>query len=666
MEKIKSRVIELENELKRYAKEYYTLDNPSISDYDYDKLYQELKNLLNDYPQFLENDSITRTIGYDILDKFTKVDHTYPMYSLDNAFSEDDLISFNERIIKEVNKVDFVLEPKIDGLAISLTYEDGVLIQGVTRGDGLIGEDVTNNIKTIQSIPLKLKDNIDLVVRGEVYLKRSNFIRINEIQESLNKPLFANARNAAAGSLRQLDSKVAAARKLDAFFYTVANYNDLELETHYESLSFLKEQGFDVNDQIVQINDLSNIMNEIEKIHSKREINDYDIDGAVLKVNSFSIQEQLGFTAKYPKFAIAYKFPAEQVTTKLIDIVYTVGRTGQITPNALLEPVFVAGSKVSKATLHNIEYIHNKDIRINDEVIIHKAGDIIPEVVGPVLDKRDSSSKQVEMISNCPICNSELQKIEDSVDYYCLNEQCPAKAIETYIHFASRKAMNIIGLGDRIVEEFYNDGLIKGIADIYLLKDKENEIVNKEGFGQKSFENLISSIEESKKASLARLLFALGIRHLGEKSAKLIAQHFDSIDDIMDASVEQLTNIAEIGPMIAQSINQYFSLEDNRVLIQRLKDIGLEMNNEKLIIDESSQFTNKTIVLTGTLENYKRSELAKILEAKGAKISGSVSAKTDLVIYGTSAGSKLEKAEKLEIKTLSESELIEILEKENA
>ncbi|MDL2212277.1 NAD-dependent DNA ligase LigA, partial [Erysipelotrichaceae bacterium OttesenSCG-928-M19] len=620
MNDIVKKINELETRLKKYAYEYYTLDNPSISDYEYDQQYQELKQLLATYPEYLQNDSITRTIGYEILDKFNKVNHVYPMYSLDNAFNIDDLLNFDHRIKKEFSNYAYVLEPKIDGLAISLTYEDGYLVQGVTRGDGQIGEDVTNNIKTIQTIPIVLNKKINLTIRGEVYLKRSNFNLLNEKQHALGLPLFANARNAAAGTLRQLDSSVVAQRKLDAYFYTVANYQELELQSHYESLQFLKELGFCVNEQIVQLDTIDNVLDEIQKIENKRSSNDYDIDGAVLKVNDFKTQELLGFTAKFPKFAIAYKFAAEEVETQLEDIIYTVGRTGQITPNAVLTPVVVAGSTVSRATLHNYDYIQQKDIRVGDFVVIRKAGDIIPEVVRALSNKRKPDSQKVMMIKQCPICYHPLQQINNSVDYYCLNPNCPAKQIEAIIHFASRKAMNIVGLGERIVEQFYNDGLFKSIADIYRLQDKEAMIVEKEGFGQKSFTNLITSINASKEASLDRVLFGLGIRHLGEKGAKILTKHYSTMYDIIQAQYDDLVLIDEIGPKIAQSLVDYFKIAENIELINTLSTLGLKMENKQTANQSNSEFSNKVVVITGTLENYKRDELINILESKGAKL----------------------------------------------
>lgn len=660
----KTRIEELEKLLKQYAYEYYTLDNPSVEDYEYDHYYQELNSLLQEYPQYIQNDSITRTIGYGILDKFVKIKHEYPMYSLDNVFNFAQLENFIHKINVEFTNLEYVVEPKIDGLAISLTYEKGLFKQAVTRGNGLEGEDVSQNIKTIKAIPLVLKQPLDLVIRGEVYLKRSNFDKLNEQRALNNEPLFANARNAAAGTIRQLDSKIVAQRKVDAFFYNIANYEQLGLKTHQQALDLLQELGFSVNDQIKKVNNFNEMQQVITNIMEKRDINDYDIDGSVIKVNDFYIQQELGFTAKYPKFAVAFKFPAQQVKTKLLDIVYTVGRTGQVTPNAILAPVSVAGTTVSRATLHNFDYLHAKDIRLNDEVIIRKAGDIIPEVVKPIIESRESSSYPVLMIEDCPICHHRLEKVADSVDYYCLNPHCPAKIIEEMIHFASRKAMNIVGLGESIIEDFYNYGLLKDSSDIYLLKDKKDEIINLEGFGEKSFTKLIESIEESKQRPLANFLFALGIRHLGEKNAQILTKYYDNLDDLMNTSYEKLINIHEIGDKIATSLLNYFNEEKNQILIEKFKAYGLTTPNEKSVINENSYFSNKSIVITGTLENYKRSDLTKLLESKNAKVSNSVSKKTDLLISGVDPGSKYEKALTLGITIMDEQALSEILNKE--
>lgn len=665
MESVKNKINELENKLKKYSYEYYTLDNPSISDIEYDELYNELKNLLNTYPQFISNDSITRRIGYETLDKFEKIEHVYPMYSLDNAYSFEDIIDFNERIKKDFNKYEYVLEPKIDGLAISLTYKDGLLISASTRGNGIIGENVTNNVKTIADIPLVLKDKIDLVVRGEIYLKRSQFKIINEEQVKNGNNPFVNARNAAAGTLRQLDSKIVAQRKLSAYFYNIANYQELNINSHLAALNLLKEQGFKVNDQIIKINDLSKIMIEINNIEAKREINDYDIDGCVIKIDNLLMQEKLGFTAKYPRFAIAYKFNAEEVSTLLKDIIYTVGRTGQITPNAILEPVFIAGTTVSKATLHNFDFIEAMDIRVYDEVKIHKAGDIIPEVLSVNYKARNNQQFKSKMIEFCPICNSKL--VKQGVDYYCINDNCPAKKIESLIHFTSRNAMNITGLGEKNMELFFNDNIIKDIKDIYLFEKYQDQIIIKEGFGLKSYNNLLNSINSSKNNSLDKFIFGLGIRHLGLKKAKILCKNFASINDIINASYDDLIKIKDFGDSVASSVVDYFKNIDNINMINELRQLGLLLNNNLYSnnnLASNSYFANKNIVLTGTLVHFKRDELKELLEAKMANVINSVSKKTDFIIAGEKAGSKLTKAKELNITILSEEELIKYLEED--
>lgn len=661
MTSIEKKVAKLEKDLKRYAYEYYTLDKPTISDHEYDMLYKELSDIYQEHPELISNDSITRTVGYQVLSSFKKVKHEYPMYSLDNTFNENDLVAFDKRIQKELKHYTYVLEPKIDGLAISLTYKNGLLLRGVTRGDGVVGEDVTSNIKTVKSIPLKLSKPINLTVRGEIYLKRTDFEVLNMMQEEQGLPLFANTRNAAAGSIRQLDSRIAAKRNLSAFMYNVANYNELGLKTHYESLTFLKELGFDVNDQIVKDQNIASLKRNIDKIEAQRVQNDYDIDGAVIKIDSFKQQEQLGFTIKYPKFAIAYKFDTIKAVTKVLDIIYTVGRTGQVTPNAVLEPVLVDGSVVSRATLHNFDYLHSKDIRKNDYVLIHKAGDVIPEVISYIKEKRPKNSKPEVMIKDCPICHGKLEQINNSVDYFCLNPDCPAKEIETIIHFASRKAMNITGLGERIVENFYNDGLLKHISDIYLLKNKKDTIINKEGFGEKSFTKLIESIEKSKNNSFSRILFGLGIRHLGEKSAKIIARHYKSLDELMVATYEDLLNIDEIGPTIAQAIIDYFNNADNMKIINALKQAGLSFKEETNKSRSNSIFANKTLVITGTLQKYTREELTSILEDLNANVTNSISKSTNYLIVGENPGSKLDKAQRLGIDILKEEQLEQLI-----
>ena len=662
---IKNKIEELEKTLKQHSYQYYTLDQPVISDYEYDLLYQELKKTYDKYPELIVNDSIIDKIGYSTLEKFNKIEHLYPMYSLDNAFSFTDLDDFDNRIKKEFTSIEYIVEPKIDGLAISITYKDGYLVSAITRGNGLIGEDVTNNVKTILSIPQVLKERINLVVRGEVYLRKSIFEQINLVQRQKNANEFANVRNAAAGTLRQLNSKIVAQRKLSVYFYNIANYEELNIKTHQQALEFLKEFGFEVNDQIQKVDSISKVENVINKIENNRELNDYEIDGAVIKVNDLNIQKSLGFTSKYPKFAIAYKFAAKQVATKILDIIFSVGRTGQITPNAVLEPVEVAGSRVSKATLHNYDYVKNKDIRINDNVIIQKAGDVIPEVVKPIVETRNGSEKELIMPDVCPICSTKLVHLNDSVDLFCTNPICPAKNIEYIIHFASKKAMNIVGLGERIIEQFFNDGILKDVSDIYRLKDQKDTIVNKDGFGLKSYNNLIESIESSKKVSLERFLFALGIRHVGEKSAKILAQNYKKIDNFTKLNFDELTNIPEIGPMIAKSVISYFSDEKNIELINTLIDLGIDIEIKETINVEENFFSNKKIVLTGSLEKFSRDQLTKLLEDNNAIVSSSVSKNTDLIIYGDSPGSKYDKGLQLGIKLINEKELIEILTKEN-
>ncbi|MDR1782477.1 MAG: NAD-dependent DNA ligase LigA [Bacilli bacterium] len=664
MENIKKDIEELENKLKNYAYEYYTLDNPTISDYEYDVMYKRLLKYYDDYPELLSNNSITRQVGYSISKKFEKYTHQYSMYSLDNVFSIDELYEFDNRINKEVDNYSYVVEPKIDGLAISLTYENGKLITGATRGNGLVGEDVTNNVKTITDIPLVLSENIDITIRGEIYLKRSQFNKINDDLKANNQNTFVNARNAAAGTLRQLDSKVVAKRKLSAFFYNVANYQELNIRTHYDSLLYLKKLGFVVNDQIKQaknINEISSIINDIE---NNRDINDYDIDGAVIKINQFDVQEKLGFTTKYPKFAIAYKFVAEQLETKLLDIEYTVGRTGKVTPNAILEPIFISGSTVSRATLHNYDFIKTLDIRLNDIVIIHKAGEIIPEVVSVVNEKRAIDSKKLEFIKECPICHAPLIKIDDSVDYYCSNKECPAIIVEGLVHFASRNAMNIVGVSISSIKEFYKLGWLKKFSDFYKLEDYKQDIINLKGYGEQSYLNIISSINNSKDVSLDRLLFGLGIRFLGAKSARLICKKFNDINEIINAKYDDFITINEIGDKIATSLIDYFSDKENIDEINKLILLGVNTKTNNINLTKDSYFANKNIVLTGTLEKYKRKELQSILESLNANVVSSVSKNTDIIIYGKEAGSKLSKGQQLNVYLMDENELLNILDKE--
>ena len=639
------RVKELVALLNKYNYEYYALDNPSVTDMEYDRLIQELMMLEKEHPEWKLPDSPTDRVGGFVVDKFDKVEHRIPMFSLSNVFNEEEVKSFCEKICEEFKDAEFVCELKIDGLAISLEYEDGVLVRALTRGNGVVGEDVTYNVKTINSIPLRLKSNVDINVRGEVYMKKEVFNALNEKRKEEGLSLFQNPRNAAAGSLRQLDSRIARERKLDAFLYHLPNSG---LETHYEALDYIKNLGFKVNPNIKLCKNIEEVLEYIDYWTSKRDTLPYEIDGIVIKLNNIREQDELGFTAKYPKWATAYKFPAMMVETKLKDIIFTVGRTGMITPNAVLDPVKLAGSTVKRATLHNEENIIKKDIKINDYVFIRKAGDVIPEVVKVDLEKRENV-KDFKMITSCPICNATLIKKEDYVDFMCPNENCPARNIEKLIHFVSRNAMNIEGLGERIIEDFYNFGFIRSFLDIYKLKDKKEELITLEGFANKKVNNLLNSIEESKNATLDRFLFALGIPGIGERTAKILVNKYNNIDDFKNLTEEELLKINDIGPILAENIISYFKDKDNLEMIEQLKKIGLKMKYVKTLVNEDENFVNKTFVITGTFDFATRDEIKKIIEQKGGTISSSVSKKTDVVMVGSEPGSKYDKAVSLNI-----------------
>ncbi len=653
-------LIEIINKLNY---EYYTLDKPSVSDQEYDRYMQELLKIEETNPDIIRDDSPSVRVGGKVLDNFVKVTHEIPMLSLGNVFNEDELIKFDERIRKEVPNPSYVCELKIDGLSVSLTYENGKFVRGATRGDGVIGEDITNNVKTIKTIPLTLKDKIDIEIRGEIYMSKKTFDKLNEERMLNNEELFQNPRNAAAGSARQLDSSIAAKRNLDAFLYHIPNALEHDINTHYEALEFASELGFVVNPNIRKVNNIKEVIEYVDYWTTHRDELPYEIDGIVIKLNDLNAQQKLGFTAKYPKWATAYKFPALEVLTKLKDIIFTVGRTGQVTPNAVLEPVKVAGSTISRATLHNEENVINKGFKIGDIVSIRKAGDVIPEVVEPIIDRRDGSELDFEMIKTCPICGNVLTKEETQADYFCLNEKCPARKVESLIHFVSRDAMNIEGLGERIMEDFYNMGYIKCFTDIYKLDSKKEELMELEGFGSKSINNLLESIENSKNNSLEKLLFGLGIRQVGSKTAKLLAKKFETLDNLMNASFDDLKNIRDIGEKSALDIINYFKDENNIKVIEELKSIGV--NTEYLGIKEvtntNDNIFNKTFVLTGTLENYTRDKLKQILEDMGGIVNSSVSKNTDVVIAGENAGSKLEKAQKLNIEIWDEKTLQEKL-----
>ena len=659
---IKNRIDELRALLNKYNYEYHTLDNPTVSDQEFDALLHELIHLEEDNPEYQSGDSPTVRIGNVVLDKFEKVSHDIPMMSLSNAFNEEELRLFDERIKKAVGSVVYNVELKIDGLAGSIKYENGSLVLGASRGNGLIGENITSNVRTIQSIPLAIDYLSNLEVRGEIFMSKKSFEKANLKRITNGNEEFKNPRNAASGTIRQLDSKVVAERKLDMFIYSVIEPSIHNLNSHTEALAFAKNLGFNVNPLSRECKNIDEVLLYINEYTDKRHNLGYEIDGIVIKVNDISLYDQIGYTAKSPKWAIAYKFAAEEVITKINSISFQVGRTGQITPVANLSPVIVQGSTVSRATLHNQDYVIEKDIRENDYVVIRKAGDIIPEVVRVVVDRREQSSKQFEMIQTCPVCSELIERKAGEVDYYCVNPICDAKNIEGLIHFASRKAMNIDGLGDRIIEQFYNDGLIKTIDDIYTLNDHRMDLVGKEGFGQKSINKLLDSIEASKDNNLDKLLFGLGIRHVGEKVSKVLAENFKDLELFCNLSRDELINVDEIGGVIADSVINYFNKDTSKDLLLHLKMMGINMKYSSNVV-EKQEFLGKTFVLTGKLELYKRDEAKVIIENLGGKVSGSVSKKTDYVVAGTDAGSKLEKANKLGVKVLSETEFKALLDR---
>ena len=658
---IKNRIKEISDLLNKYNYEYYILDRPSVSDVEYDRLMQELVSLEEKYPEYKLDSSPTSRVGSEVISNFEKVIHKRPMLSLGNVFNESDIIKFDERIRKEGFNPTYVCELKIDGLAISLTYENGILVGGATRGDGKVGENITNNVKTIKAIPLKLTKDIDIEVRGEIFIAKKEFDRVNKERREKGLEEFQNCRNLASGSVRQLDSKITAERKLNNFIYHLPNPLDYGLHKHSEALLFMKELGFNVNEKRRICKSIEEVLEFIEEITEIRDKLEYDIDGIVIKVDDVSMQENLGFTARSPKWATAYKFPAEKVTTRLTDIVFTVGRTGKITPNAMLEPVRVAGSTIRKATLHNEDYVVSKDIRVGDIVVIQKAGDVIPEVVKVDLDRRDKVLPEFKMIDKCPVCNTLLVRKGDEANHYCPNPLCDARKASVLIHFASRKAMNIDGLGDRIIEDYYNFGYLTDIPSIYELKKYKDELQSLEGFGEKKVDNLLDAIEKSKQASLEKLLFGLGIRHFGEKSALIIAKKFKTMDNIMKLSFEDLVDITDIGEVMAKSIIEYFSNPENINLINKLKDLGLNMNYLGKELKEDINFLNKKFVITGTISVMPRDTLKEEIALRGGDVSMSVSKKTDVVIVGDSPGSKYEKAVKLGIEIWDENKLLELL-----
>ncbi len=644
--------------LEKYNYEYYVLDNPSVSDAEYDRLINELILLEKQYPEFKDPHSPTQRVGGTVVSEFAKIKHKRMMLSLANAFNDDDMREFDRRVreILGVSNVSYMAEMKIDGLAMSLDYnEKGELNYAVTRGDGNVGEDVTNNVITIKSIPTHIKINKPFEVRGEVYMPKKTLNKLNEQRKISGEPLLANARNAAAGSIRQLDSSIAAARELDAFWYYFVNASEFGFKKHSDSLNYIQTLGFKTNKERRICNGIEEVIEYIKEYTAKRGSLDYDIDGIVVKVDDITSYDILGYTAKTPRWAIAYKFPPEEVTTKLLDIIFTVGRTGKITPNAVLEPVRVAGSLVQRATLHNEDFIVEKDLKIGDIVVLRKAGDVIPEVVKPLKERRTGVEKPFVMIDKCPYCGEPLVK-KDAM-HFCVNPNCEAKMIECIIHFASRNAMDIDGMGERVVEQFFNQGFIKSIPDIYDLAKFREDITNIDGWSDKSIDNLLTAIEKSKSNSLERLLFGLGIKEVGEKMAKVLSRKYSSLEAFKELSVDDLLSNVDVGPATAESIYAYFHNEKNLMLVESLRaknlnfaylGSGLSSNN--------SFFSGKTIVLTGTLLKYTRQEATALLEDLGAKVTGSVSKSTNLVIYGAEAGSKLDKARQFGIQVMDEDE----------
>lgn len=661
-------IFRLRELLKKYEYEYYVLNQSSVSDAEYDKLMNQLLELERQYPQFITSDSPTQKVGGTFDNSFKEVKHASPMLSLSNVYNEGEINAFYNRIKETIEKetIDFVCECKIDGLSISLIYENGTLIKAATRGDGLTGEDITLNAYNINGIPQHIDFYEHLEVRGEVYMSKATLEKLNQEQINLNKEPFANCRNAAAGSLRQLDYTITKKRNLETFIYTLIEPEKYNIKTQYQALMFMKKLGFCVNEEARIVKNVADIIQYIDNLANKRNDLAYDIDGVVIKVNELDLYRMIGFTAKAPKWATAYKFPPEEVPAKLLDIIFTVGRTGRITPNAIIEPTKVAGSTITKSTLHNEDYIKAKDLRIGDTVYIHKAGDVIPEVGEVLLNRRPKDAKVFQMINVCPECGEKIYRDIDKSDYFCLNINCPARVLESVIHFCERKAMNIDGMGEANVKMLLEMGYIKSVSDIYELKNYDYELKHIPGWGEKSVNNLLTAIENSKKNSLERLLFALGILEVGEKTAKILANEFDTLDELMKADIEKLSNIDNIGIVIATAIFNFFKDQKNIELIDKLKQYGLNTTNlNKKIIESNSYFANKTIVLTGTLSFIGRVEASNILENKcGAKMVSSVSKKTDLVIVGENAGSKYDKAVALKIKIMDEEEFHNLLIKE--
>lgn len=664
LKEAKIRAEEITRTVERYSYEYYVLDNPSVPDSEYDKLMNELIAIEKEYPELITPLSPTQRVGGTVLEEFQKIRHKRMMLSLGNAFNDDDLRDFDKKVREIIGgeKVEYMCEMKIDGLAMSLDFVDGKINYAATRGDGNEGEDVTNNVLTIHSIPTRVNESRPFEVRGEVYMPKKTLEMLNKQREEKGEPLLANARNAAAGSIRQLDSSIAASRKLEAYWYYLVNADELGFKKHSDALDYIQSIGFRTNPERRICDGIEEVINYVKEYTEKRPSLAYDIDGIVIKVNDITKYNILGYTAKTPKWAIAYKFPPEEVITKLEDIIFTVGRTGKITPNAVITPTKVAGSTISRATLHNEDFVDEKGLKIGDYIVIRKAGDVIPEVVRALPERRTGNEKEFYMIDSCPVCGAPLVK-KDAM-HFCVSNSCPARRIEGMIHFSSRDAMDIDTMGEKVCEEFFNAGLIDSIPSIYDLWSKKDQLIGREGWQEKSVINLLDAIENSKKNSLEKLLFGLGIKEVGEKMAKTLAKRYLELEKFFELSEEELMQIPDVGPIVAHSIFEYFHNESNIEMINSLKEKGLNFSYlGKVEINTNSPFYGKTCVLTGTLSKYGRKEATEILENLGAKVAGSVSAKTNYVIYGEEAGSKLDKAHALGITTINEEEFEELLQK---
>ena len=658
------RVKELTALLEKYSYEYYVLDRPSVSDAEFDALLNELISLEAHYPELKSPLSPTQRVGGQVVSSFKKIKHKRLMLSLANAYNEADVRDFDRKVREVLHKqnVTYMAEMKIDGLAMSLDFVDGRLNYGATRGDGDVGEDVTSNILTIKSIPVRIGISSPLEVRGEVFMPKKSLEKLNIERQKTGEPLLANARNAAAGSIRQLDSRIAASRQLDAFWYYFVNASEFGIKRHSEALDYIQQLGFKTNPERRLCHGVEEVLAYIAEYAAKRPSLAYDIDGIVIKVDDLTVYDLLGYTAKTPKWAIAYKFPPEEVPTRLENIIFTVGRTGKITPNAVLSPVRVAGSLVQRATLHNEDFVLEKGLMIGDTVMLRKAGDVIPEVVRVLKERRNGSERPFTMIENCPVCGTPLTKIDAM--HFCLNPDCDARSIEGLIHFVSKDAMDIEGLGEKVTEIFFNEGFVRSIPDIYRLASRRQEIIEVEGFSDKSVDSVLLAIEKSKSNSLERLLFGLGIKEVGEKMAKTLAKHFDSMDALRQATAEQLTAIGDVGPVVSQSILNYFHHEKHLAMLDELKNLGVNMLYlGPKVVDNQSYFFGKIVVLTGTLTKYGRKEATDLLESLGAKVTGSVSKATHIVIYGAEAGSKLTKAQALGVQTMDEDEFLSHLQK---